>query len=175
LFALAVGAPPLRLDHCRRLRCRRAAQRWHACADPDEGRARASERYGLDHLNQSGSGRRPLPDPFVTRAGLSSPSCPGGKSTGVTPNPITHIAPSILSSFVTPFVAIGPVETAVVFAGLTSEVHRSQRRRLALRSITIAGLVLLVFAIAGSGVLSLLHISLSAFASPEDCCSSSRP
>lgn len=74
-----------------------------------------------------------------------------------------HFAPSILSSFVTLFVTIGPVETAVVFASLTADVHRRQRRSLALRSITIAGLVLLVFAVAGSGVLSLLHISLSAF------------
>lgn len=74
-----------------------------------------------------------------------------------------HIAPSILSSFVTLFVTIGPVETAVVFASLTAGVHRSQRRSLALRSVTIAGLVLLLFAFAGSGVLSLLHISFPAF------------
>jgi multiple antibiotic resistance protein len=74
-----------------------------------------------------------------------------------------HVAPSILSSFVTLFVTIGPVETAVVFASLTAGVHRSQRRALALRSVTIAGLVLLLFAVAGSAVLSLLHISLPAF------------
>ena len=74
-----------------------------------------------------------------------------------------QIVPSILSSFVTLFVTIGPVETAVVFASLTAGVHRSQRRSLALRSVTIAGLVLLLFAFAGSGVLSLLHISLPAF------------
>ena len=74
-----------------------------------------------------------------------------------------QIVPSILSSFVTLFVTIGPVETAVVFASLTAAVHRSQRRSLALRSVTIAGLVLLLFAFAGSGVLSLLHISLPAF------------
>jgi len=74
-----------------------------------------------------------------------------------------HIAPSILSSFVTLFVTIGPVETAVVFASLTAGIHRSQRRSLALRSVTIAGLVLLLFAIGGALVLSLLHISLPAF------------
>lgn len=74
-----------------------------------------------------------------------------------------HIAPSILSSFVTLFVTIGPVETAVVFASLTAGVHRAQRRSLARRSVAIAGFVLLLFAIAGSLVLSLLHISLPAF------------
>jgi len=74
-----------------------------------------------------------------------------------------HTAPSILSSFVTLFVTIGPVETAVVFASLTAGVHRGDRRSLALRSVTIAGLVLLLFAIGGAFVLSLLHISLPAF------------
>jgi multiple antibiotic resistance protein len=74
-----------------------------------------------------------------------------------------HVAPSILSSFVTLFVTIGPVETAVVFASLTAGVHRSQRRSLALRSVTIAGFVLLLFAVGGALVLSLLHVSLPAF------------
>lgn len=74
-----------------------------------------------------------------------------------------HIAPSILSSFVTLFVTIGPVETAVVFASLTAGIHRRQRRSLALRSVSIAGSVLLLFAIGGALTLSLLHISLPAF------------
>jgi multiple antibiotic resistance protein len=85
-----------------------------------------------------------------------------------------HVAPSILSSFVTLFVTIGPVETAVVFASLTAGVHRSQRRSLALRSVTIAGFVLLLFAVGGALVLSLLHVSLPAFASPAACFCSSR-
>lgn len=74
-----------------------------------------------------------------------------------------HIAPGILSSFVTLLVTIGPVETAVVFASLTAGIHRHQRRSLALRSVTIAGLVLLLFAVGGELALSLLHISLPAF------------
>jgi len=74
-----------------------------------------------------------------------------------------HVTPSIFSAFVTLFVTIGPVETAVVFAGLTAGVHRRQRRSLALRSVTIAGVVLLLFAIGGGAVLALLHVSLPAF------------
>lgn len=74
-----------------------------------------------------------------------------------------HVAPSILSSFVTLLVTIGPVETAVVFASLTADVHRGERRSLALRSVAIAGGVLLLFAVGGALVLSLLHISLPAF------------
>ena len=74
-----------------------------------------------------------------------------------------HVAPSILSSFVTLLVTIGPVETAVVFASLTADVHRGERRSLARRSVAIAGGVLLLFAVGGALVLSLLHISLPAF------------
>lgn len=67
------------------------------------------------------------------------------------------------SAFVTLFVTIGPIETAVIFASLTSGVHRPDRRALALRSVLIAGAVLLVFALGGRAVLSLLHVSLAAF------------
>ena len=74
-----------------------------------------------------------------------------------------HLSPSILSSFVTLLVTIGPVETAVVFASLTAGVHRHERRSLAIRSTAIAGLVLLLFAVAGNLTLRLLHISLPAF------------
>jgi len=74
-----------------------------------------------------------------------------------------HVPPSILSSFVTLFVTIGPVETAVVFASLTAGIHRNQRRSLAVRSVAIAGFVLLLFAVGGALVLSLLHVSLPAF------------
>jgi multiple antibiotic resistance protein len=70
---------------------------------------------------------------------------------------------SLLSSFVTLFVTIGPTETAVIFAGLTSGIHHNERRSLALRSVAIAGLMLMLFAVGGNFVLSLLHVSLPAF------------
>jgi MarC family membrane protein len=74
-----------------------------------------------------------------------------------------HVPSSLLSSFITLFVTIGPIETAVIFAGLTSGTHRKERCSLALRSVAIAGLMLLLFALGGSLVLSLLHVSLPAF------------
>jgi multiple antibiotic resistance protein len=70
---------------------------------------------------------------------------------------------SLLSSFVTLFVTIGPTETAVIFAGLTSGIHHKERRSLAVRSVAIAGLMLFLFAAGGNFVLSLLHVSLPAF------------
>jgi multiple antibiotic resistance protein len=74
-----------------------------------------------------------------------------------------HASSSLLSSFVTLFVTIGPIETAVIFASLTSGTHHKERRSLALRSVAIAGLMLLLFALGGNLVLSLLHVSLPAF------------
>src|ERR1700712_2804723 len=74
-----------------------------------------------------------------------------------------HVPSSLLSSFVTLFVTIGPIETAVMFAGLTSGTHYKERRSLASRSVAIAGLTLLLFAVAANPVLSLLHVSLPAF------------
>jgi multiple antibiotic resistance protein len=59
-----------------------------------------------------------------------------------------HVPSSLLSSFVTLFVTIGPI--AVIFAGLTSRTHHKQRRSLALRSVAIAGLMLLLFAVGGN-------------------------
>jgi len=74
-----------------------------------------------------------------------------------------QVPSSLLSSFVTLFVTIGPIETAVIFSGLTSGIHHKERRSLALRSVAIAGLMLLLFAVGGNLVLSLLHVSLPAF------------
>lgn len=74
-----------------------------------------------------------------------------------------HVSPGLPSSFIILLVTIGPIETAVVFAGLTADIHRSERIGLARRSVMIACFVLLLFALAGGRVLSLLHISLPAF------------
>jgi multiple antibiotic resistance protein len=74
-----------------------------------------------------------------------------------------HGSSSLLSVFVTLFVTIGPIETAVIFASLTSGTHQKERQGLALRSTAIAGLMLLLFALGGNLVLSLLHVSLPAF------------
>jgi multiple antibiotic resistance protein len=41
-----------------------------------------------------------------------------------------HVPSSLLSSFVTLFVTIEPIETAVIFAGLTSGIQHKERRSL---------------------------------------------
>ena len=74
-----------------------------------------------------------------------------------------NVPPSVSSAFVTLLATIGPVETAAVFAAITHGVHRLERRQLASRSIMIAGVVLVCFAIGGSAVLAYLHVSIPAF------------
>jgi small neutral amino acid transporter SnatA (MarC family) len=78
----------------------------------------------------------------------------------------------LLSSFVTLFVTIGPIETAVIFAGLTSCVHHKERRSLALRSVTVAGLMLVLFAVGGNFLLSVLQSRSRRFAWQVECCCS---
>jgi len=78
-------------------------------------------------------------------------------------NGVVLLTESGFSAFVTLFVTIGPIEAAVVFAGLTSGVHRPDRRSLAARAVLIAGGVLVLFALFGGALLSLMHVSLAAF------------
>jgi multiple antibiotic resistance protein len=73
------------------------------------------------------------------------------------------VTSGILSNFVTLLVTIGPIETAVIFAGLTAGIHRLDRGSLARRSTTLAGIVLLIFAVGGNATLGVLHISLASF------------
>ena len=72
-------------------------------------------------------------------------------------------ASGLLSAFVTLLVTIGPVETGAVFMGLTSGVHRPERRSLAVRAVLIAGGLLTMFTLGGLALLRLLHVSLPAF------------
>jgi multiple antibiotic resistance protein len=67
-------------------------------------------------------------------------------------------ASGLLSAFVTLLVTIGPVETGAVFMGLTSGVHRPERRSLAVRAVLIAGGLLTMFTLGGLALLRLLHV-----------------
>jgi multiple antibiotic resistance protein len=74
-----------------------------------------------------------------------------------------HLPLQLWSAFVTLLATIGPIETAAVFASLTAGIHHQHRTSLALRSVVIAGAVLLLFALAGNLFLLLLRVSLPAF------------
>jgi multiple antibiotic resistance protein len=68
-----------------------------------------------------------------------------------------------VSAFATFFVVIDPPGCAPIFASLTSGATTQHRRAMAIRSVVIAGAVLLAFAIFGEAFLRALGISLDAF------------
>jgi multiple antibiotic resistance protein len=79
-----------------------------------------------------------------------------------------HIPPGLWPvglwpAFVTLFVTIGPLDGAAIFSSLTANMSRAARNRVALRCVTIAGIMFLVFAFGGSALLALLNVSLPAF------------
>ncbi len=70
---------------------------------------------------------------------------------------------SVIAAFVTFLVVIDPPGMAPIFAALTHHYAPAERRRIALRGVVIAGLVLLGFGLVGEPALRALGISLPAF------------
>lgn len=68
-----------------------------------------------------------------------------------------------LSSLATFFVVIDPVGSAPIFVSLTTLATRVERRAMAVRSVVIAAVILLLFALLGEQLLHALGISLDAF------------
>jgi multiple antibiotic resistance protein len=68
-----------------------------------------------------------------------------------------------VSSFATFLVVIDPPGCAPIFAGLTSGASPAHRRAMAMRATTVAGLILLGFALFGEALLKGLGIDLASF------------
>jgi multiple antibiotic resistance protein len=67
-----------------------------------------------------------------------------------------------LAAFAMFFATVGPVDCAVIFAGLTSKQPRASQSRMALKACGIATAVLAVAAVVGKFILTQLGVSLSA-------------
>lgn len=65
--------------------------------------------------------------------------------------------------FVTFFVVIDPIGVTPIFAGLTQGTSPAHRRKMAIKSVLIATIILLGFAYGGEWLLSALGVSLDAF------------
>lgn len=65
--------------------------------------------------------------------------------------------------FVTFFVVIDPIGVTPIFAGLTQGTSPAHRRKMAIKSMLIATIILLGFAYGGEWLLSALGVSLDAF------------
>ena len=68
-----------------------------------------------------------------------------------------------VSAFVTFFVVIDPPGCAPIFSSLTAGATAAHQRAMAVRSVLVAGAILLAFALVGKAFLAALHISLDAF------------
>ena len=62
---------------------------------------------------------------------------------------MNELAALFFSAFVTLFVIIDPPGCAPIYAGLTRDVPARQRRAMAVRSVLIAGSVLVFFGLLG--------------------------
>ena len=69
----------------------------------------------------------------------------------------------LLKFFVVFFVVVEPISLAPIFSGLTEGAHTAYKHKMALKSVLIAGLILLAFALGGARPLDLMGISLEAF------------
>ncbi|XBQ16569.1 MAG: MarC family protein [Oceanicaulis sp.] len=69
----------------------------------------------------------------------------------------------LTASLVTFFVVIDPIGVAPIFASLTEGSTAAHKRKMAIKSVLIATVVLFGFAIGGEWLLGALHVSLDAF------------
>lgn len=69
----------------------------------------------------------------------------------------------LTSAFVTLFVTIDPPGLAPLFLALTQGMSRGERAQVALRATVTSFLVLVVFALAGTAILSLFGITIHSF------------
>lgn len=69
----------------------------------------------------------------------------------------------LLKFFVVFFVVVEPVSLIPIYSGLTEGASAAYKRRMALKAVTVAGIILLLFALGGAGLLKLMGISLEAF------------
>ena len=70
---------------------------------------------------------------------------------------------SVLKFFVVFFVVVEPLSLVPAFAALTQHYTNEQRHQIAVKAVSIAAFICVIFAVAGARLLQALGISLSAF------------
>jgi multiple antibiotic resistance protein len=69
----------------------------------------------------------------------------------------------LVKFFVLFFVVVEPITLVPLFAAMTEGADDAFRRRMALKAVIVAGLVLLLFAVGGAWFLRMMGISMAAF------------
>lgn len=70
---------------------------------------------------------------------------------------------ALFNTFVVLFVVLDPIGVAALFAILTPELAARERRRIALKAVALASMILLVFFVGGDALLGALGVSVPAF------------
>jgi multiple antibiotic resistance protein len=65
--------------------------------------------------------------------------------------------------FIVFFVVVEPISLIPVFSGLTEGASDNYKHKMALKSVLVASLILLIFALVGAGFLSAMGISINSF------------
>jgi hypothetical protein len=65
--------------------------------------------------------------------------------------------------FIVFFVVVEPISLIPVFSGLTEGANDGYKHKMALKSVLVASLILLIFALVGAGFLSAMGISINSF------------
>jgi multiple antibiotic resistance protein len=76
---------------------------------------------------------------------------------------LSELWQEIITEAVTLIVIINPIGAATIFLSLTANQSPAERRRVALKSVLIAAVILIAFLIAGRILLSAMGISITAF------------
>lgn len=70
---------------------------------------------------------------------------------------------SFLKFFVVFFLVVEPISLVPVFASLTEGANAHYRRRMAIKSVIVAGFIIIGFALSGAAFLSAMGISIDSF------------
>ena len=70
---------------------------------------------------------------------------------------------SFLKFFVVFFLVVEPISLVPVFASLTEGASAQYRRRMAIKSVIVAGMIILGFALSGAAFLGAMGISIDSF------------
>ncbi|MEM7211795.1 MAG: MarC family protein [Pseudomonadota bacterium] len=68
-----------------------------------------------------------------------------------------------INTFTTLFVVVDPIGNAPIFLALTVGMSAADRRRIAVRGVLVAGMILTLFALVGQAVLDFVGITMPAF------------
>jgi len=71
--------------------------------------------------------------------------------------------PALITAYTTLFIIIDPLGMAPLFVALTQGRSAAERRGIAIRAVSIAAFLLMIFIVAGQAVLDFVGISLPAF------------